>query len=515
MNAGLHGVFQRRSVIVCGVVALVAIAVGGYFLNKYWPYRYRMVEPTLENIFASQIKMEHYHRTYLPHPGFVAEGLTLRRNSAKDLPPVGSVKRVRVVGTWSDLIMMRDRIQTVYADGLQIVIPPVGSRANKEDFPPGSSNDFEGPTTTIGRFVVANAVLDILRTNGGRYSFPIKRLVMTNLKKHGEAGYSLEMEAPNASGHIVAEGGFGPLVGGKLDETPVRGTFMYDEVNLDGVGDLHGQLTSNGSFRGNLGGIEVQAESHVDNFGVGKGKRVAASGSSTGAVDALNGDIQLQSVDLRLGRTLVHVKGQLVGAPKVTDLEVTIAKGQAQDVLQPFMKAKPPMVGPVRMQAHAHIAGAGGGVDFLNRLTMQGSFEIPSERLTSSAQEKSLSAFSARAHGDKGGDEGAAGDEQDVLSSVVGAVTMAKGVAHASRLEFEVPGASVVVNGMFDVRSEKVDMTGVLRMDTDISHVTTGFKSFLLKPLAPFFRKKGAGAMVPIKITGGPGQYKVGQNIFH
>lgn len=510
MNEMLRRVVRHGGWIICGAVVVVGLAVGFYFLSTYWPYRYRMVEPTLEQTFASQIKMEHYHRTYFPHPGFVADGLTLRRNTAKDLPPVGSVKRVRVVGSWSDLLMLRNRIDTVYADGLQVVIPPVGSAANKEDFPPGSSNDFEGPSTVIGRLVVEGAMLDILRTNGSRYSFPIKRLVMTNLKKSSVTGYEVEMEAPNASGHIVASGKFGPLVGGKLEQTPVTGKFTYDEVNLDGVGALHGQLTSTGSFRGNLAGIEVQAESNVVNFSVGKGSGVAASGSSTGAVDALNGNIELQSVDLRVGKTVVHVVGKLVGGPKVTDLDVSIAQGRVQDVLQPFMKATPPMVGPVRMHAHVHIAGAGKGASFLDRLEMTGAFQIPGERLTSSATEKSLTAFSGRAKGDSAE---AAGEEQDVVSSVVGAFTMTKGVAHASQLVFEVPGASVTANGTFDVRSEKVDMTGTLRMQTDLSHVTTGFKSFLLKPLAPFFRKKKAGAVVPIRITGGPGQYAVGQNV--
>jgi hypothetical protein len=510
MNATLHRMFRHRGLMICCAVAVVAIGVGFYFLNMYWPYRYRIVEPTLEQTFASQIKMTHYYRTYLPHPGFVAEGLTLRRNSAKDLAPVGSVKRVRVVGSWMDLVMLRNRIDTVHADGLHVVIPPVGSAANKEDFPPGSSNDFEGPSTAIGRFVVVDAVLDILRTNGGRYSFPIKRLVMTNLKKSSVTGYAVEMEAPNASGHIVASGKFGPLVGGKLEQTPVTGNFTYDEVNLDGVGALHGQLTSTGNFRGNLAGIEVQAASRVDNFGVGKGRRVAASGTSTGAMDALNGDIELQSVDLRIGKTVVHVVGRLVGGPKVTDLDVTIAKGRVQDVLQPFMKASAPMVGPVRMHAHAHIAGARNGENFFDRLTMTGVFEIPAERLTNSATEKSLSAFSGRAVGES--DE-VAEEEQDVVSSVVGSVTMTKGVAHASRLVFAVPGASVEANGTFDVRSAQVDMVGVLRMQTDLSHVTTGFKSFLLKPLAPFFKKKKAGAVVPIRITGGPGKYVVGQNV--
>jgi len=60
-----------------------------------------------------------------------------------------------------------------------------------------------------------------------------------------------------------------------------------------------------------------------------------------------------------------------------------------------------------------------------------------------------------------------------------------------------------------------VHMVGNLRMDTDISHTTTGFKSFLLKPLAPFFKKKNAGALVPIAVTGAPGHYQVTQDFNH
>jgi hypothetical protein len=52
-------------------------------------------------------------------------------------------------------------------------------------------------------------------------------------------------------------------------------------------------------------------------------------------------------------------------------------------------------------------------------------------------------------------------------------------------------------------------------MESDISHVTTGFKSVLLKPLAPFFKKKHAGAVIPIAVTGGPGHYTVTQDLLH
>jgi len=45
--------------------------------------------------------------------------------------------------------------------------------------------------------------------------------------------------------------------------------------------------------------------------------------------------------------------------------------------------------------------------------------------------------------------------------------------------------------------------------------VTTGWKSMMLKPLAPFFKKKPAGAVFPIAVTGGPGNYKIGQDFLH
>ncbi len=52
-------------------------------------------------------------------------------------------------------------------------------------------------------------------------------------------------------------------------------------------------------------------------------------------------------------------------------------------------------------------------------------------------------------------------------------------------------------------------------MQSDLSHTTTGFKSVLMKPLIPFFKKKKAGAVIPIAVTGGPGEYKVTQDILH
>jgi hypothetical protein len=36
-----------------------------------------------------------------------------------------------------------------------------------------------------------------------------------------------------------------------------------------------------------------------------------------------------------------------------------------------------------------------------------------------------------------------------------------------------------------------------------------------MKPLIPLFKKQHAGAVIPIAITGGPGGYKITQNLLH
>jgi hypothetical protein len=188
----------------------VFITIGFYLIDAHWPYRYRNVDPLLQKVFASQIKIDHYHRTYFPSPGFVATGLTLRRNSAPDLPPVGSARSLVVQGRWLDLLLLRKRVRLVGVEGLHIVIPPVGSRANQEDFPPGSSADFVGPTTAVEQLSIHDATLDIMRTDGNRYSFPIRQLIIGNLRQGQAISYLLDMQNAKPTGRIQSTGSFWP-----------------------------------------------------------------------------------------------------------------------------------------------------------------------------------------------------------------------------------------------------------------------------------------------------------------
>jgi AsmA-like C-terminal region len=178
-----------------------------------------------------------------------------------------------------------------------------------------------------------------------------------------------------------------------------------------------------------------------------------------------------------------------------------------------------PITGSVWLKSHAYVGPPGDG--FMERLRMTGVLNVPAERLSDRDDEKSLSAFSERAQGNRKPNTGVAPDNKpmdvtkDALSSVRGAVRLENGVVSTSRVTFKVPGAEATMAGTFRFDGEVAHLTGNLKMDTDISHTTTGFKSFLLKPLAPFFKKKNAGAVVPIAVTGTPGHYQITQDITH
>ena len=502
----------RRGWLLCLACAgLICFVLAVAFINWVWPYRYRRVEPVLEKVFASKIKVERYHRTYFPAPGFVADGLTLRRNSAPNLPPVGSVSHLRVEGRWIDLFLLRDRIRLVTADGLHVVIPTVGSAANKQDFPPGSSNDFTGPTTTVEQLDLENATLDILRTGGGRYRFPIRRLLIGNLRQGEAVSYVLDMQNAWPSGRIQAHGSFGPLLENQLEVTPVSGDFTFRSVELSEIRGLHGRLSAVGRFTGKLASIEGSAQSAIPDFAVGNGHHTPVAAITSYAVNGLNGDVALHAVDLQAGGTVVHAEGNVVGSPKVANIDLSVERGRIEDLLRPFITSQSPVSGVVQLHGHAYLAGAAPGETFFKRLTMNGAFDVPSERFTDPATERNLTAFSQRAQGLSKQEDPEA--EPDVISNIVATVLVRNGTALMSPLTFQVPGAALHLNGTFDLQSQNVHMSGHLKMQSDVSHVTTGFKSLPLKLLAPFFKSKDAGAVVPIAITGSPQHYRIGQNI--
>jgi hypothetical protein len=364
------------------------------------------------------------------------------------------------------------------------------------------------------------------------YSFPIRLLNIRNLQKGQALSYAVDMRNPKPDGHILSTGSFGPLNTQDLGATHLSGDFTFSSVNLRDIGNISGTLTSAGHFNGDLAAIEADATSTTPDFAVGSGEPTPFTTSIHCTVNGVNGDVIIRGVDAKTAATSIHVQGSIVGSPKVIDVGLSVLGGRVQDVLRPFLHDKVPIAGVVWLRSHAHVDAPKHAEKFLERLRVDGTFSVPAEHLTDQATEQKLSAFSQRAQGAKtskpdqgSGNQGSSPASSsravdvspggDVVSSLNGQARIRDGVLSTQRITLQIPGASVDLSGSFKLRDRTVDLVGNLRMQSDISHATTGFKSMLLKPLIPFFKKKKAGAVIPIAVTGGPGSYKVTQDILH
>jgi hypothetical protein len=87
---------------------------------------------------------------------------------------------------------------------------------------------------------------------------------------------------------------------------------------------------------------------------------------------------------------------------------------------------------------------------------------------------------------------------------------MKAGRIRFSDLTFAVPGATVRLAGVYNVRTEQLDFRGLLRLQGTVSQTTTGFKRAMLKIIDPLFRKRDAGAEIPIKVAGNRTKPKFG-----
>jgi hypothetical protein len=501
---------RRWHIAVAGIVS-VALVAGVSFVVQNWPYRHRKIQPLLEDVFGSQVTMAHYHRTYFPHPGFMATDLVLRRKSAPNQPPIGSVRTLFVQGTWIDLLLLRQRVQRVEMTGVHLELPPPGSHAAQEDFPPGSSGDFTGPDTAIGRLEIHSSSLDVLKTGGGRISFPIEQLVIERLQKGSPLRYTVDMENPIPHGHIHATGNFGPLSAPNIESTNVSGQFTFTSVQLHDVGNVSGTLFGWGRFQGPLASIRAEAETSTPDFAVNGGKPTAVEGRLQCLINGLNGDVAYQAMNVRIGASEILVSGSTQGTPKKsTALDVSVPKGRAEDLLRPFMARPVPVTGLVALHAHAVLAPSNEGDGFWQRLRVDGAFDVPAERLANPQMAKSLSDFSQRAQGQQ-----PSSDDTDAVNEVSGTVSIRDEIASTHALKFRVAGAHANLNGTFAFHTSQVHLTGNLAMESDLSHATTGFKSFLLKPLSPFFKKKKAGAVLPIAVTGTSGHYSISEDLMH
>jgi hypothetical protein len=216
-------------------------------------------------------------------------------------------------------------------------------------------------------------------------------------------------------------------------------------------------------------------------------------------IDGTSGDTALDPVRAKLLDSVILARGGVFAMPdgkgRAVLLDVTVNPGRFEDILRLGVKAEPPpLLGGLRL--HTELAVLPGPGKVLERLELNGRFFASRAEPTNPETKEKLQSLSRRAEG-KPGSKNAGTDVFDLRGRFV--------VSHSSArfpsLRFTIPGARLDLDGTYGLQSERLDFAGDLHLNAKLSQTFTGFKSLLLKPVDPFFRK-GGETVLPIRITG-------------
>jgi hypothetical protein len=219
-------------------------------------------------------------------------------------------------------------------------------------------------------------------------------------------------------------------------------------------------------------------------------------------VDGTSGDTYLQPVQARLGGSDFSCSGSVVnvkGKGHIIDLDVNVPNGRIQDFLELAVKTKPVvMTGRLEMKTKMHIHPGPESVS--KKIELKAEFALRQIHFTNPTVEDKVDMLSLRMQGDpKDAKPGAA----DVRSRMVGQFVMKDGRLSFSKLNYTMPGADVNLVGVYSLNGEQFEFTGKVRTKAQLSEmVASRWKSWMLKPVDPFFKKDGAGAVIPIKVSG-------------
>jgi hypothetical protein len=360
---------------------------------------------------------------------------------------------------------------------------------------------------------------------------------------------------PRPTGNIDSTGDFGPFNEHSPGDTPVSGRYTFRNADLSTIKGIGGILSSDGSYQGQLNKIVVDGTTTTPDFRLDIAKRPVPLNTTFHAiVDGTNGDTYLQPVDAWLLHTHIIAQGQVVHVAGVQGrdirLNITVDPGHIQDMLQLAVKSDQPLMNG-QIQVHAKMDLPPGPASVIDKLQLQGSFDLtdthfPSDKIQSKIDELSLrgqgkaqqandegnatknqakndapandqpqNGKSATSSQDQNQDQNQAPVTADIASEMRGNFTFGESKINISALNFRVPGADIAMTGVYDIKGQTLDFTGSARLDAHVSQMVTGWKSWLLKPVDPFFAKNGAGTFVPIKVGGTTAHPAIGLDFKH
>ena len=484
---------------MAGVGLAVALTAGGgvALLHTDWATGRvaREAKAMLEARFEGRVQVESLSMSLFPRVMVTGTNLRLARDDGQ--APMLEVARFAVSGTPTELF--RRAFARVELEGLQLYI-----RKGR-----GQASSLRGRVrdVRVGEVVVRNGRVVILPDDPQKLplEFGLQEVTLSDFSFERSTTFAARLDNPKPRALIQTEGRFGPWRSDAPRSTPVSGVYLFHDGDLGVIKGIGGHLTSSGKFAGVLERLNVEGTTTSTDFQLDlAGQTMPLRTAFKATVDGTRGDTFLDDVDATLGQSRIRAHGSVASTPgakgRTVTLTVTMKDARFEDLLRLAVKAQePPMRG--RLDIDTGFELPPGSDDVAQRLRLKGRFAIRNGHFASDTTQNKIDELSRRGRGEPGNTE-----VSDVISAFGGGFTLQGGVLRLPGLSFSVKGARVDLDGRYTLRGQALDFTGALRLDAPVSRTVTGFKSILLKPIDPLFRRNGAGTLLPIKISGTVGQ---------
>jgi hypothetical protein len=490
-------------IIILGVPLIAATVLSIYFWRSS-PLSRDWVVQTLEKRYQCEVELKSFGISFFPVAIISGEGLVLNRQGPSGPTPLASIQKFSAMGNWLSLMRQPRHFWRVRLDGLVLVIPPRSKPADTRNQPQPQLHPQASTTSFVLDEVLADdALLKIVSSNPQKppYEFQIHKLRMQSVGLGQPMSFEVTLTNPVPVGQIQSKGLFGPWNSSDPALTPVSGSYRFAHADLSTIRGLGGTLTSLGKYDGVLSEIKVQGQTDTPDFDLGiSGNRVPLKTQFSAVVDGVSGDVLLQRVDAQLLGSKIAARGRVARVPegkgRFISLDVTTGPARLEDLLRLAVKSSTPsLTGTLSVQTKLDLHP--GTEAIAKRLKLDGSFAVQSARFTDPETESKITGLSRRGQG-KPGDEAI----QNMPFALEGSFLLEKSQASFPELTFSLQGASLKLQGAFELLNQTLDFHGDLRLQAKVSQTIRGIKSLLLKPIDRLFERDGAGTVVPLKITG-------------
>lgn len=512
---------MRKWLLIAGCVLVIFGIAAGIFIDvRLGPLLKGRVEKLLADRFSSGVEIDGFDFTLFP-AGVTVTGVSLRHHHRTDVPPIIKIRRLTAqTDLWAMIFGANRDVKLVRLEGLEIRMKSGGSpNQQSTNVETHSSQKSTGEGSGHFPFVIQKVIADgtllqILPKQEGKepLDFDIRKLTLRSVGVNQPMAFVATLTNAKPPGLIQTDGSFGPWQKDTPSTTPVSGNYTFDNADLGVFNGIAGILSSKGDYQGELDRIEVKGTTDTPNFTVGSGHAVDLKTNFEATVDGTNGNTLLHPVDASFKNSEFVCKGGVVGTPgrkgKAVQLDVVSKHAQIEDLLMLVLDSpKPLLKGSVGFKTKFLLPQ--GNAPVLSKLLLDGQFNLVSAQFTSDKVQDKIDALSNRSRGIHKPEK----EADNVASNLAARFVLKKGTIRFSQLSFQVPGALISLTGSYGIRSEKIDFKGHARFKAELSHMTTGWKSLLLKAVDPFFKKNGAGAVLPIKITGTKSDPHFGLNL--